>query len=57
MNEVIAQSRQLPDNIEDLARFVLIGREKLTAVRAEIRAIKAVELAAEVHEQKLEEAQ
>ena len=57
MNELTTQNRQLPDNIEDLARFVLIGREKLTAVRAEIRAIKAVELAAEVHEQKLEEAQ
>lgn len=57
MNELTTQSRQLPDTLEDLARFVLIGREKLTAVRAEIRAIKKVELAKEVHEQKLEEGQ
>lgn len=57
MNELSQAMRQLPDNLEDLSKFVLIGREKLNAVRAEIRAIKAVELAAEVHEQKLAEAQ
>ena len=57
MNEIQSTARQLPDNLEDLSKFVLIGREKLNAVRAEIRAIKAVELAAEVHEQKLAEAQ
>ena len=57
MNELTQTARQLPDNLEDLSKFVLIGREKLNAVRAEIRAIKAVELAAEVHEQKLQEAQ
>lgn len=57
MNELSESVRQLPDNLEDLSRFVLIGREKLTAVRAEIRAIEKVQLAAEVHEQKLHEAQ
>lgn len=57
MNELSQTARQLPDTLEDLSKFVLIGREKLNAVRAEIRAIKAVELAAEVHEQKLQEAQ
>ena len=30
--------------LEELAKFVLIGREKLTAVRAEIRAIQKVGL-------------
>lgn len=58
MNEVTSyKSQQLPDTLEDLSKFVLIGREKLTAVRAEIRAIKKVGLAKEVHEQKLHEAQ
>ena len=57
MNEIAASERQLPDNLEDLTKFVLVGREKLNAVRAEIRAIKAVNLAVEVHEQKLSEAQ
>ena len=43
--------------LEDLAKFTLIGRERLNAVRAEIRAIEKVGLAKEVHEQKLAEAQ
>ena len=57
MNEISTTARQLPNTVEDLAKFVLIGREKLNAVRAEIRAIEKVQLAAEVHEQKLQEAQ
>lgn len=40
-----------------MSKFVLVGREKLNAVRAEIRAIEKVGLAKEVHEQKLKEAQ
>lgn len=47
----------LPANIDDLSKFVLVGREKLVAVRAEIRAIDKVGLAQEVREQKLREAQ
>ena len=57
MNEVTIQNMSLPTNIEDLSKFVLIGREKLNAVRAEIRAIQKVGLAKEVAEQKRKEAQ
>lgn len=57
MSELIRVNEQLPANIEDLSRFVLVGREKLVAVRAEIRAIEKVGLAQEVREQKLREAQ
>ena len=57
MNNLATQEKQLPDNLADLAKFALIGREKLVAVRAEIRAIDKVGLAKEVHDQKLEEAQ
>lgn len=57
MNELARQQIQLPDKLEDLTKFALIGREKLEAVRAEIRAIEKVGLAKEVHEQKLQEAQ
>lgn len=57
MNDLTTRVNQLPDTIEDLSKFVLVGREKLNAVRAEIRAIQAVGLAKEVHEQKLAEAQ
>lgn len=57
MNEVIPSEKQLPGTLPELSKFVLVGREKLTVVRAEIRAIKKVGLAKEVHEQKLAEAQ
>ena len=57
MNEIVTNTANLPANLEDLSRFVLVGREKLTAVRAEIRAIKKVGLAREVAEQKRQEAQ
>lgn len=57
MNKLVLQQNSLPDTLEDLSKFVLVGREKLTAVRAEIRAIDKVQLAEEVREQKKEEAQ
>ena len=57
MNEITVSNKQLPANIEDLSKFVLVGREKLVAVRAEIRAINKVGLAYEVRKQKLSEAQ
>lgn len=56
-NEIQTVSMQLPDTLEDLSRFALVGREKLVAVRAEIRAIEKVGLAQEVRAQKLKEAQ
>ena len=57
MNELKTYNANLPTTFEDLSKFVLIGREKLVAVRAEIRAINKVGLAEEVRRQKLEEAQ
>lgn len=46
----------MPNNLSDLAAFVLVGREKLTAVRAEIRAIDKLQLAEDVRQQKRDEA-
>ena len=57
MSQITISNKNLPTNIEDLSKFVLIGREKLNAVRAEIRAIQKVGLAKEVYEQKQKEAQ
>ena len=57
MNELIKKPINLPSKLQDLTRFVLIGREKLVSVRAEIRAINKLELAQEVKEQKQGEAQ
>lgn len=48
---------QLPVRLEDLAQFVLIGRDKLTAVRAGIRALDKLDVAEGVRKQKREEAQ
>lgn len=57
MNELAVYAQQLPDTLEDLSKFVLVGREKLVSVRAEIRAINRIHLAEEVRNQKREEAQ
>lgn len=57
MNELTVRQESLPVTLPELANFVLIGREKLASVRAEIRAIQKVGLAKEVLEQKRAEAQ
>ena len=57
MNELSTNTTQLPDTIEDLSKFVIVGKEKLKAVKAAISAIEKVNLAKEVHQQKLAEAQ
>lgn len=56
MNELVSQNQQLPATFEDLSKFILVGREKLISVRAEIRAIDKLNLAQEVRDQKREEA-
>jgi N6-adenosine-specific RNA methylase IME4 len=47
----------LPVALDDLAKFVLVGREKLTMVRAGIRAMDKLDVAEGVRKQKKEEAQ
>lgn len=47
----------VPFTIQEVARFALIGRDKLQSVKAEISAIKKLNFAKEVYEQKLQEAQ
>lgn len=57
MNSIAVSSNNMPGTLEDLSKFVLVGREQLVAVRAAIRAIDKVGVAQEVREQKLREAQ
>lgn len=57
MNELTTQSAQLPETLPELAQYVLIGRDRLKAVRAAIDAISKVDVAKEVYQQKLLEAQ
>jgi hypothetical protein len=56
MTSLTILETQLPAKLEDLAKFILVGREKLNSVRAEIRAIDKLSLAQEVRNQKKEEA-
>ncbi len=55
--ELVKRNDNLPITLKELTKFVLIGREKLVSVRAEIRAIDKIGLATEVREQKKNEAQ
>ena len=56
MNEIELYVKKLPDTMEDLSRFVFVGREKYNSVRAEIRAMEKLKLVDEVLKQKRAEA-
>lgn len=57
MTDLIVAQDNLPTTMEDLSKFVLVGRDKLQAVRAEISAMQNLNLAKDVREQKLAEGQ
>lgn len=52
MTDLITTQSNLPTTLEDLSKFVLIGRDKLQAVRAEISALQKLNVAEEVLAQK-----
>lgn len=56
MNDLTTVTSQLPAAPEDLAKFILVGRQKLVSVRAEIKAIDKLQLAQGVRDQKRDEA-
>lgn len=53
--ELILYQQNLPDTIENVAQFLLVAPEKAKALKAEIQAIKKLNLAQEVYDQKKEE--
>lgn len=56
MEEITVAKAQLPDTIEELSQFVFIGREKLTALKAAIKACRKSEVIADkLHQMKEEE--
>jgi len=55
MNNLQITSSNLPAQPEELAKFILVGEEKVRAIKAEIRAIQKLNLANEVWHQKQEE--
>lgn len=56
-NDLIIPQSGLPSTFEDVSSFVIVAREKLKSIRAEMSAIKRLGLANEVYEQKKREAQ
>ena len=55
-SELMVVSSQVPAQIHELVDFIKVGREKLTAVRAELRAIDKLGLEDEKRQQVLEQA-
>jgi len=51
-NEIVKINNNLPAKLEDLSKFILVGKEKLVSVKAEIRAMKHLKTAKEVYKQK-----
>jgi DNA modification methylase len=51
------EGQYLPDSLDDLAKFVLVGRDQLAMVRAGIKALNKLDVAEGVRRQKREEAQ
>ena len=57
MNELIARTTQLPDTLEDLTQFVLVGKSKLNAYMLKLRTVNRLTTAQEIRNQTLEETQ
>ena len=57
MDKLIKRPQDLPDTIDKLQNFILIGKQKLIACKAEIKAIEDVNLGKAVKDQKLGETQ
>lgn len=57
MNELITRTTQLPDTLEDLTQFVLVGKSKLNAYMLKLRTVNRLSVAQEIRNQTLEETQ
>ncbi len=57
MNELQKITAQLPDTLEDLTQFVLVGKAKLDAYILKLRTVNRLSTAQEIRDQTLKEAQ
>lgn len=58
MNEIINyEAPKLPDTLEDLTQFVLVGKAKLDAYMLKLRTVNRLSMAQEIRDQTLKEAQ
>jgi len=57
MSDIEKRKETLPETIDKLHKFIIIGKQKLISCKAEIKAIEDVNLGKDVKEQKLKETQ
>ena len=57
MSELVVRNQNLPSTLEDLTKLVIVGREQLNAIRAELRAAEKVGIAAEYRKELMTDAQ
>lgn len=57
MNEIIERNNQLPDTLEDLTQFVLVGKAKLQAYMLKLQTVNKLSVAQEIRDQTLKETQ
>ena len=57
MNELINRDTQLPDTLEDLTQFVLVGKAKLQAYMLKLQTVNKLSVAQEIRDQTLKETQ
>ena len=57
MNDIVKTDIHLPDTLEDLAQFVLVGKAKLNAYMIKLQSVKRLSVAQEIRDQTLQEAQ
>lgn len=56
-SDIVVKEKHLPADIDKLKNFIIVGREKLKSLQAELRAITKLELSKDIRDQKLDEAQ
>jgi len=57
MNEIVERNNQLPDTLEDLTQFVLVGKAKLQAYMLKLQTVNKLSVAQEIRDQTLKETQ
>lgn len=57
MNEISTSGAMLPETIEDLTQFVLVGKAKLQAYMLKLKTVNKLSVAQEIRDQTLQEAQ
>lgn len=57
MNDIVKTDIHLPDALEDLTQFVLVGKAKLNAYMIKLQSVRRLSVAQEIRDQTLQEAQ